>query len=181
MRITPLALLFTLCALVPLAASAEVVRVFTLPLGGKLDRKLPRCNKPGKPNVDFCRKGRAISPKVKNKIYRVSQPQEALPEWVAPGFTTLAIGKTGKLDFIALPVLSGSETAAIVSISNRFGPPNTPSTTRSGIRLTAWRRPALSIELLCNFDECVVNFFSPAGARTRARPDFISRPVRTMP
>jgi hypothetical protein len=161
-----LALLVGLGTFVTLAAAAEVTQVFNLPLGAELDRELPRCSKPPEPNLDFCWLKKPVPANAKNKLLILGQPDDSLPEWVAPGVTRLFIGAKGRIDAIVVDVNAGSEALAVDSISQRFGAPD--SAQSSGPRrATTWRRPALAVELLCEDDKCLANFFSTAAAQSQ--------------
>lgn len=163
------------------AAAVEATPVFTLPLGAKLDRKLPKCGKPEQPRPDFCGIETRVSPKAKNKIFLLDKPDLLLPEWVGPGPAHLFIGPRGNIDVIGVEVQPDGERDAIASIVRRFGPPDNTETAANGTRTTRWRRAGLSIEVLCEEEACYTNFLSPAGAQSRVAMQKLRRPRNETP
>jgi hypothetical protein len=163
------------------ASAAEATPVFTLPLGERLDRKLPKCGKPERPRRDFCGLKSAVSPAAKNRLFMLDKPDQLLPEWVGPGPARLFLGAAGHIDAVAVEVNPGDERKAIASIARRFGPADNTDTAASGNRTTRWRRGGVLIELMCEQDACLANFLSPAGARSRLAMQALRRPRSDTP
>jgi hypothetical protein len=163
-----IALVIGLAACFAIPAHADPVRVFNLPLGGKLDRKLPKCSQTAKPNSDFCWIDEPVGPTTKHKLVTVGQPDDSLPEWVAAGLARIGINRDGEVDSITVSLNLDNEKEAISSISQRFGWPTDKLRTPQGVRSTIWRRPELQIAIICDYTKCFSEFLSPSAVAERS-------------
>lgn len=148
-------------------ASAEV-RVFNLPLGGRLERPLLRCKFTAVSEVDHCSADRVIRPAASNLIASVHLRYEDSPSWMDHDPAKVHFGDKGQIDSIAVKVKAEESESASRSISTRFGRP-TSSEVQGTFAMVRWDLPELQITLGCIGSYCRAEFLSPSAAAERAR------------
>ena len=149
-------------------AAADVVTVFSLPLGGKLDRTLPKCSFSGKPERDHCGLSATLRPPTKETAARISFLHNSVPVWADTDPANLTFDSHGNLAEVKVKVKTDLLQDARKSIAARFGPPTRESVERSLVAYY-WDLPALHISLASSQGYSVAEFISAATAADRKK------------
>lgn len=151
------------------AASAEVVTVFGLPLGGKPAKSFSVCREVGTREAQPC----WLEPPKRSQWGRAGDivlPDSVLPKWAQFSTAELLIEPKGTIESLTVRQVTLCDFLGMrTSVGSRFGAPTREQSGRW--RIFEWDRPDIFIQLseIDGIDGCTASFRTPASVQQQRR------------
>lgn len=149
-------------------ASAEMVEIFSLPLGGKLATKMQKCSTHKKEAAKICWLGKPFDAGGGVLLASAAIRDDLLPKWATAEFPQVQIND-GKflhsIKYASSTSMYRDREEIVSSISRRFGQPSVIN--YQGTYSATWVKLPGRIELGCYRGSCYLDILSDVAERER--------------